>query len=139
MRVRTAEISSSCLKFASTRNSFLCNALLVKEVFGTQSAFTQLERGSPPNISDFKNNAILILNMKIKVAISHWLSLRIQEQTRIERRALRDYSRQELGRITRAEIRSRGLRLYAAWSRRGASKLTRPVVSEWPTPFEQAA
>jgi hypothetical protein len=51
--------------------------------------------------------------MKIKVRLARWLSLRIQEQTRKERRALRDYSRQELGRIRQAEIRSRGLRLYA--------------------------
>jgi hypothetical protein len=49
--------------------------------------------------------------MKIKVRLARWLSLRIQEQTRKERRALRDYSRQELGRIRQAEIRSRGLRL----------------------------
>jgi hypothetical protein len=77
--------------------------------------------------------------MKIKVAIARWLSLRIQEQTRLERRTLRDYSRQELGRIRRAEIRSRGLRLYAAWSGRSISKFTRPVASEWPTPFEHAA
>jgi hypothetical protein len=77
--------------------------------------------------------------MNIKLAIARWLSLRIQEQTRIERRALRDYSRQELGRIRRAEIRSRGLRLYAAWSPRKTAKVPHAVVSEWPTPFEHAA
>jgi hypothetical protein len=86
-----------------------------------------------------ESNANLNLTMNIKLAIAHWLSLRIQEQTRIERRALRDYSRHELGRIRRAEIRSRGLRLYAAWSRRKTAKVTHSVVSEWPTPFEHAA
>jgi hypothetical protein len=77
--------------------------------------------------------------MKIKVRLARWLSLRIQEQTRKERRALREYSRQELGRIRQAEIRSKGLRLYSAWSRRTVSKFASPVVSEWPTPFEHAA
>jgi hypothetical protein len=49
--------------------------------------------------SNFKAPTILTLIMNIKSAFAHWLSLRSQEQTRIERRALRDYSRQELGRI----------------------------------------
>ena len=40
--------------------------------------------------------------MKIKVRLARWLSLRSEEQTRKERRALRDYSRQELGRIRQA-------------------------------------
>jgi hypothetical protein len=90
-------------------------------------------------IFGLQNSKPFILTMKIKVAIARWLSLRIQEQTRIERRALRDYSRQELGRLRRAEIRSRGLRLYAAWSRRSVSRFMSPVASEWPTPFERAA
>jgi hypothetical protein len=77
--------------------------------------------------------------MNIKVAIARWLSLRIQEQSRLERRAFRDYSRQELGRLRRREIRSRGLRLYAAWSGRSVSKFSSPVAAEWPTPFERAA
>jgi hypothetical protein len=77
--------------------------------------------------------------MNIKVAIARWLSLRIQEQTRIERRALRDYSRQELGRMRRADIRSRGLRLYGAWSQPGVARFKQPVPAEWPTPFERAA
>jgi len=106
---------------------------------GMQCASDRTGKVVTTDFSNLKNNVILLPTMKIKMAIAHWLSVRIQEQTRIERRALRDYSRQELGRIRRAEIRSRGLRLYAAWSRRGVSKLTRPVVSEWPTPFEQAA
>jgi hypothetical protein len=86
-----------------------------------------------------KTNQTSIFTMKIKVALAHWIFLRIRERTRIDRRALRDYSRQELGRIRREEIRSRGLRLYAAWSRRRMTGLTRPVASEWPAPFEQAA
>jgi hypothetical protein len=77
--------------------------------------------------------------MNIKVAIARWLSLRIQEKTRIERRALRDYYRQELGRIGQAEIRRRGLHLYVAWSQRGVTRFKQPVPSEWPTPFERAA
>jgi hypothetical protein len=77
--------------------------------------------------------------MNIKVAIARWLSLRIQEQTRTERRAFRDYSRQELGRMRRAEIRSRGLRLYAAWSQPNVARFKQPVPAEWPTPFERAA
>jgi hypothetical protein len=84
-------------------------------------------------------NSHLHLPMNIKVAIAGWLSLRIQEQTRIERRAFRDYSRQELARMRRAEIRSRGLRLYAAWSQPGVARFKQPIPSEWPTPFERAA
>jgi hypothetical protein len=77
--------------------------------------------------------------MKIKVSVAHWLSLRIQEQTRLERRALRDYSRQEIREIRQREIRARGLRLYAAWSRPSVSKFTRAAVSEWPKALEHAA
>jgi hypothetical protein len=77
--------------------------------------------------------------MNIKVALAHWIYLRIRERTRIDRRALRDYSRQELERIGREEIRSRGLRLYAAWSRRRPTEFTRAVASEWPPAFEQTA
>ena len=56
------------------------------------------EQGSTET-SNFKAPTILNLIMNIKLAIAHWLSLRSQEQTRIERRALRDYSRRELGRL----------------------------------------
>jgi hypothetical protein len=54
--------------------------------------------------------------MKLKLLLARWFASRIQERTRLDRRAFRDYSRHELDRIRGEEIRARGLRLYAAWS-----------------------
>ena len=54
--------------------------------------------------------------MKLKLHIAGWLARRIEKRSRIARRALRDYRRQEGGRIRRDERQSRGLRLYIAWS-----------------------
>jgi hypothetical protein len=139
MRIRTAEISTGVLIFKQICNLFGRNIL--------QSMWI-LARKLPTKAKRSLNRHFELqerrhyrphLTMKIKVAIAHWLSLRIQEQTRLERRALRDYSRQELGRLRRKEIRSRGLRLYAAWSGRRVSKFTPHVAAEWPTPFEHAA
>jgi hypothetical protein len=119
-------------------NSFVINELQMRAIAGIQRAFQDWKRSYTGFRSSITINPFF-LTMKIKVRLARWLSLRIQEQTRKERRALRDYSRQELGRIRQAEIRSRGLRLYSAWSRRSVSKFASPVASEWPTPFERAA
>lgn len=124
------------IKIGMFCNSFVLKELRIIAIAGTQRAFKIRDEPTPASsitIDPF------FLTMKIKVRLARWLSLRIQEQTRKERRALRDYSRQELGRIRQAEIRSRGLRLYSAWSRRSVSKFASPIVSEWPTPFEHAA
>jgi hypothetical protein len=52
----------------------------------------------------------------LKVMIARWLARRIEIRRRRMRRALRDYQRAELRRISAADRRARGLRLYAAWS-----------------------
>jgi hypothetical protein len=44
------------------------------------------------------------------------MSDRLASEARRYRRALRDHLRHETSRIRKLEIRSRGLRLYAAWS-----------------------
>ena len=124
------------IKIGRFCNSFVLNGLQIKTIAGTQRAFQDWKRsytGFRPSITINP----FFLTMKIKVRLARWLSLRIQEQTRKERRALRDYSRQELGRIRQAEIRSRGLRLYSAWSRRSVSKFASTLAPEWPAPFEQ--
>jgi hypothetical protein len=48
--------------------------------------------------------------------IARWLAQRIEIRRRRMRRALRDYQRNELRRISAADRRARGLRLYAAWA-----------------------
>jgi hypothetical protein len=58
------------------------------------------------------------MHIKVKVLLASWLAGRAEIRTRKLRRALRDYQRAELRRIHAARKRSRGLRLYAAWSRR---------------------
>jgi hypothetical protein len=120
------------------RNLFRCRNLDPIEILARQ---LQPQHGKRSHRRHFVLQEPIKLHpiMNIKVAIARWLSLRIQEQTRIERRALRDYSRQELGRMRRADIRSRGLRLYAAWSQPGVARFKQPVPAEWPTPFERAA
>ena len=52
----------------------------------------------------------------LKVVIARWLAQRIEIRRRQMRRALRDYQRAELRRISAADRRARGLRLYAAWA-----------------------
>ena len=71
--------------------------------------------------------------MKLKIALSRWISRRMESDARRQRRALRDHRRLESGRIRDLEIRSRGLRLYAAWSSpsTSASKVVDTVASDW--------
>jgi hypothetical protein len=52
----------------------------------------------------------------LKVLIARLLARRIEIRRRRLRRALRDYQRAELRRISAADRRARGLRLYAAWA-----------------------
>ena len=47
----------------------------------------------------------------------------LEKSARTLRRAFRDYCRVEWGRIRHAEIRARGLRLFAAWSTPRPSEL----------------
>jgi hypothetical protein len=78
--------------------------------------------------------------MNPKLLIARWTASRIEARTRSQRRALRDYQRMETMRIQSREKRSRGLRLYIAWSH-----LDRPPVQPRPagnwheTPLAHAA
>ena len=66
--------------------------------------------------------------MKLQNLFSRLAANRLENQARHLRRALRDHTRHENQRIQTLENRVRGLRLYAAWSRK-------PVVtaqSAWP-------
>jgi hypothetical protein len=56
------------------------------------------------------------MHRNVKALIARWLAIHIERRTRKLRRALRDHQRAELRRIHAADRRSRGLRLYAAWS-----------------------
>ena len=68
--------------------------------------------------------------MNLKIFLARRISKRLECEARVHRRALRDHLRQETSRIRRLEIRSRGLRLYAAWSAR-ASKVIRTPAEDW--------
>lgn len=72
--------------------------------------------------------------MNPKILLARWIASRIETRTRAQRRALRDYQRRETALIDSSEKRSRGLRLYIAWTRRGHRKPaanSRQVGGEW--------
>lgn len=75
--------------------------------------------------------------MKIKVILARWKASRILKHTRRQRRILRDrrrafykYLSTEFDTIDEAEKRSKGLRLFIAWSR------PRTQMPSEVTPFE---
>jgi hypothetical protein len=68
--------------------------------------------------------------MNLRILLARRISKRLQREARVYRRALRDHLRFETGRIRRLEIRSRGLRLYAAWSM-GASNIVQTRAEDW--------
>lgn len=55
----------------------------------------------------------------------------IAGRARVLRRSLRDYQRREYAQIRMLEERSRGLRLYAAWSRKEKASCIREVPEGW--------
>ena len=59
------------------------------------------------------------------------MSKRLAVEARAYRRALRDHLRKEAGLIRKLEIRSRGLRLYAAWAS-GVSNVIPDRPENWP-------
>jgi hypothetical protein len=54
--------------------------------------------------------------MKLKILLAFRISERLTREARSYRRALRDHLREVTARIRNLEIRSRSLRLYAAWA-----------------------
>ena len=69
--------------------------------------------------------------MKLRIFIARRMSKRLAGEARAYRRALRDRLRKESGLIRKLEIRSRGLRLYAAWAS-GVSNVTPAGSENWP-------
>ena len=68
--------------------------------------------------------------MKLRILVARLISKRLEREARVYRRALRDHLRLETGRVRRLEKRSRGLRLYAAWSVR-ASNIIQSRAQDW--------
>jgi hypothetical protein len=68
--------------------------------------------------------------MKLRILLARRISKRLARQARSYRRALRDHLRRESAEIRRLEIRSRALRLYAAWAS-GASKVIQTSAENW--------
>ena len=72
--------------------------------------------------------------MKLKILLCHWIASRIETRSRAQRRALRDYHRQESMQILALEQRSRGLRLYAAWAHHPEHNNIHEALSGRPVP-----
>ena len=68
--------------------------------------------------------------MNLRILLARRISNRLAREARRHRRALRDHLRQETSRIRKLEIRSRGLRLYAAWSA-NASNVIQTHAEDW--------
>ena len=69
--------------------------------------------------------------MKLKIFLARRISKRLEHEARVHRRALRDHLRQETSRIRKLEIRSRALRLYAAWAAKGTSNVIQAHAEDW--------
>ena len=69
--------------------------------------------------------------MKLRILLASRISKRLAREARSYRRALRDYLRKESAEIRKLEIRSRGLRLYAAWAT-GVSNVIQTRPEDWP-------
>jgi hypothetical protein len=69
--------------------------------------------------------------MNLKILLARRISRRLAHEARLLRRALRDHQRQETARIRKLEFRSRGLRLYAAWTTKGTSNVIKTHAEDW--------
>jgi hypothetical protein len=67
--------------------------------------------------------------MRLRILLAGRISRRLAREARSYRRALRDHLRKENAEIRKLEIRSRGLRLYAAWASGGPN-----IIHTWPEP-----
>ena len=77
--------------------------------------------------------------MKLRILLACRISKRLAREARSYRRALRDDLRYETARIRKLEIRSRGLRLYAAWAS-GVPNVIQTSAENWyQAPPAQAA
>lgn len=77
--------------------------------------------------------------MNLKSLFSASKARYLEAQARLARRALRDHRRHEETMIRNLEIRARGLRLYAAWSRYEAPAEGPQYIVTWKsTPPEES-
>jgi hypothetical protein len=76
--------------------------------------------------------------MKLRILLACRISKRLAREARSYRRALRDHLRKETAQIRKLEIRSRGLRLYAAWAS-GVSNVIQTRPEDWPKALAEAA
>ena len=71
------------------------------------------------------------MTMTLRILLASRISKRLAREARSYRRALRDHLRKETAQIRKLEIRSRGLRLYAAWAS-GVSNVIQTRSEDWP-------
>ena len=69
--------------------------------------------------------------MNLKILLARHISKHLEREARHYRRALRDHLRQETSRVRKLEIRSRALRLYAAWAAKGSSNVIHTRSEDW--------
>ena len=69
--------------------------------------------------------------MNLRILLARRISKRLEREARLYRRGLRDHLRHENRRIRKLEIRSRGLRLYAAWSAAASKKVNWIQAENW--------
>ena len=84
----------------------------------------QLVLYSPARASSLNSNLEnKSMYRQFRIFLSRREAARLEKSARRSRRAFRDYCRLEWSRIRHAEIRARGLRLFAAWSTPQPSEL----------------
>ena len=77
-----------------------------------------------------ENDLVTLRTMTLKILLACRISKSLAREARSYRRGLRDHLRSETARIRKLEIRSRGLRLYAAWAS-GVSKVIQTQAENW--------
>ena len=100
-------------------------------------AFARLPQSGPAQIvmpsyfANLENRVVTPKTMKLRIFLACRISKRLAREARSYRRALRDHLRKESAEIRKLEIRSRGLRLYAAWAS-GSSNIIQTGPEDWP-------
>jgi hypothetical protein len=84
----------------------------------------------PSYLANFENRVVTPKTMKLQIFLACRISKRLAREARSYRRALRDHLRKESAEIRKLEIRSRGLRLYAAWAS-GVSNVIQTRAENW--------
>jgi hypothetical protein len=75
--------------------------------------------------------------INLRIFLARRIGKRLEDKARIHRRDLRDHLRSEIGRIRELEVRSRGLRLYAAWT--ASADVVQTRAEDWyPAALRQA-